>query len=51
MHRNALKEFWGNFNQTYIFAMQTGADSVSFSTETPGLDKIKKKIVMIVKTR
>ncbi len=48
-YRNALKEFWGNFNQCYLFAIPAG-ESVVFTTETPTLDKIKKKVVMIVKS-
>ena len=46
-----MKEFWSNYNMTYLFIIQTGADTVSVSIETPSLDKIKKKIVMVVKTR
>jgi hypothetical protein len=46
-----LKEFWGNYNQTYIFVNQTGADTVTFQTDTPTLDKIKRKMIMVVKTR
>lgn len=51
VYRNALKEFWGNYNQTYIFVIQTGADAVAFTTETPSLDKIKKKVAMVAKTK
>lgn len=51
LNRNALKEFWGNYNQTYLFVNCPGGDAVTFTTETPTLDKIKKKIVMVVKTR
>jgi len=49
--KNALKEFWSNFNQTYLFVNSPGGDAVQFTTETPALDKIKRKIVMVVKTR
>ena len=50
-YRNILKEFWGNFNQMFIFVNQTSADNVQFMTETPTLDKIKRKLIMVVKTR
>ena len=33
-----------------MFVIQTGADSVQFITETPTLDKIKRKIIMVVKS-
>jgi len=46
-----LKEFWGNFNQMFIFVNQVSADNVQFMTETPSLDKIKRKMIMVVKTR
>lgn len=49
--RNALKEFWGNFNQTYIFVNPTSADAVTFQTDIPTLDKIKRKVVIVLKTR
>ena len=50
-YRNVLKEFWGNFNQMFIFVNQVSADNVQFMTETPSLDKIKRKMIMVVKTR
>ncbi len=50
-YRNTLKEFWGNFNQMFIFVNQVSADNVQFMTETPTLDKIKRKLIMVVKTR
>ena len=46
-----MKEFWGNFNQMFIFVNQVSADNVQFMTETPSLDKIKRKMIMVVKTR
>jgi hypothetical protein len=46
-----LKEFWGNFNQMFIFVNQASADNLQFLTETPSLDKIKRKMIMVVKTR
>jgi hypothetical protein len=46
-----LKEFWGNYNQMFIFVNQVSADNVQFMTETPSLDKIKRKMIMVVKTR
>lgn len=49
--RNALKEFWGNFNQTYIFVNPTSADAVTFQTDIPVLDKIKRKVIIVIKTR
>jgi pterin-4a-carbinolamine dehydratase len=49
--RNALKEFWGNFNQTYIFVNPVSADAVTFQTDIPTLDKIKRKVVIVLKTR
>ncbi len=36
---------------TYMFAISPSADSVQFVCEVPSLDKIKKKILVIVKTR
>ena len=49
--RGALKEFWGNFNQTYIFVNPVSADAVTFQTDIPTLDKIKRKVVIVLKTR
>jgi len=49
--KNTLKEFWGNFNQMFIFVNQASADNLQFLTETPSLDKIKRKMIMVVKTR
>jgi hypothetical protein len=50
-NRNALKEFWSNYNQTFIFVIPLGVDTVQFTSECPTLDKIKKKVVMVIKTR
>lgn len=49
--RNALREYWSNYNQTFLFVIPLGVDTVQFTAETPSLDKIKKKIVMVIKTR
>ena len=49
--RNALKEFWGNFNQTYIFVNPISTDAVTFGTDIPALDKIKRKVIIVIKTR
>lgn len=49
--RGALKEFWGNFNQTYIFVNPVSADAITFQTDIPTLDKIKRKVVIVLKTR
>jgi hypothetical protein len=49
--RNALKEFWGNYNQTYIFVNPVSADAVTFQTDIPTLEKIKRKVVIVLKTR
>lgn len=46
-----MKEFWGNFNQTYIFVIAVSADAVTFQTDVPTLDKIKRKVVIVIKTR
>jgi hypothetical protein len=35
----------------FIFVNQVSADNVQFMTETPSLDKIKRKMIMVVKTR
>ena len=35
----------------FIFVNQVSADNVQFMTETPTLDKIKRKMIMVVKTR
>jgi hypothetical protein len=35
----------------FIFVNQVSADNVQFMTETPTLDKIKRKLIMVVKTR
>jgi hypothetical protein len=50
-YRNSLKEFYGNYNQMFIFVNQASADTLQFMTETPSLDKIKRKMIMVVKTR
>ncbi|TNV88245.1 hypothetical protein FGO68_gene15451 [Halteria grandinella] len=49
--KNSLKEYWSNYNQTFLFVIPLGVDTVQFSSETPTLDKIKKKVVMVIKTR
>jgi dynein heavy chain len=46
-----LKEFWGNYNQTYIFVNAISSDAVTFQTDVPSLDKIKRKVVIVIKTR
>lgn len=51
LFRNSLKEYWSNYNQTFLFVIPLGVDTVQFSSETPTLDKIKKKVVMVIKTR
>lgn len=35
----------------FIFINQASADTLQFLTETPTLDKIKRKMIMVVKTR
>jgi hypothetical protein len=35
----------------FIFVNQVSADAIQFMTETPTLDKIKRKMIMVVKTR
>jgi hypothetical protein len=35
----------------FIFVNQVSADNVQFLTETPSLNSIKRKLIMVVKTR
>ena len=46
-----LKEFWSNFNQTYLFINPVSADAVTFANDIPTLDKIKRKVIIVIKTR
>lgn len=34
-----------------MFAIQAGSDSVTFQTDVPGLDKLKKKVVLIIRAK
>jgi len=36
---------------TFMFAVQASSDSVTFQTDVPQLDKLKKKVILIVKAR
>lgn len=46
-----MKEFWSNYNTTFMFVIALGVDTIAMTPETPSLDKIKKKCVVVLKTR
>jgi hypothetical protein len=47
--RSAFKDFL--YGGAYLFAIQTTSDMVMYQMEVPTLDKIKKKIVLILRAK
>lgn len=50
--RSALKNFCGDReNDLFLFAIPVSSNNVSFVSEAPSPDKIKKKCVLIIRAR